>query len=62
MPGTELGAERNPHADNEAVSDAGSQSRGGRSIPRGRLSRLGVFGRLAGGVAGGVVAEGARRL
>ncbi len=62
MPGTELGAERNPHADNEAVSDAGSQSRGGRSIPRGRLSRLGVFWRLAGGVAGGVVAEGARRL
>ncbi len=34
----------------------------GRSIPSGRLSRLGVFGKLAGGVAGGVVAEGARRL
>ncbi len=33
-----------------------------RSIPRGRLSRLGHFGRLAGGVAGGMVAEGARRL
>ncbi|WP_242140122.1 AarF/ABC1/UbiB kinase family protein [Sphingomonas sp. TREG-RG-20F-R18-01] len=34
----------------------------GRSVPSGRLARLGVFGRLAGGVAGGVVAEGARRL
>lgn len=33
-----------------------------RGIPKGRLSRLGVFGKLAGGVAGGVVAEGARRL
>lgn len=34
----------------------------GRAVPSGRLSRLGVFGRMAGGVAGGVVAEGARRL
>lgn len=34
----------------------------GRAIPSGRLSRLGAFGRLAGGVAGGMVAEGARRL
>lgn len=34
----------------------------GRSVPRGRLSRLGQFGRLAGSVAGGMVAEGARRL
>jgi predicted unusual protein kinase regulating ubiquinone biosynthesis (AarF/ABC1/UbiB family) len=34
----------------------------GRAVPSGRLSRLGVFGRLAGGVAGGVLAEGARRL
>jgi predicted unusual protein kinase regulating ubiquinone biosynthesis (AarF/ABC1/UbiB family) len=34
----------------------------GRSVPSGRLSRLGVFGRLAGGIAGGMVAEGARRL
>lgn len=33
-----------------------------RSVPRGRLSRLGHFGRLAGGVAGGMIAEGARRL
>ncbi len=36
--------------------------RRGRSVPRGRLSRLGQFGRLAGGVAGGMLAEGARRL
>jgi len=34
----------------------------GRAVPSSRLSRLGVFGRLAGGVAGGMVAEGARRL
>jgi predicted unusual protein kinase regulating ubiquinone biosynthesis (AarF/ABC1/UbiB family) len=33
-----------------------------RAIPSGRLSRVGQFGRLAGGVAGGVLAEGARRL
>ena len=32
-----------------------------RSIPNGRLSRLGQFGRLAGGVAGGMLVEGARR-
>ena len=35
---------------------------GGRPVPRGRLSRLGVFGKLAGGVAGSVFAQGARRL
>ncbi|USI74732.1 ABC1 kinase family protein [Sphingomonas morindae] len=34
----------------------------GRAVPGGRLARLGRFGRLAGGVAGGVLAEGARRL
>ncbi len=33
----------------------------GRSVPSGRLSRIGRFGRIAGGVAGGVLAEGARR-
>ena len=32
------------------------------AVPRGRLSRLATFGRLAGGVAGGMMAEGARRL
>jgi predicted unusual protein kinase regulating ubiquinone biosynthesis (AarF/ABC1/UbiB family) len=31
-------------------------------LPRSRASRLGQFGRLAGGIAGGMVAEGARRL
>ncbi|MBW6521951.1 AarF/ABC1/UbiB kinase family protein [Sphingomonas sp. RHCKR47] len=35
---------------------------GGRAVPSGRVARFGAFGRLAGGVAGGVVAEGARRL
>jgi predicted unusual protein kinase regulating ubiquinone biosynthesis (AarF/ABC1/UbiB family) len=34
----------------------------GRAVPSGRLSRFARFGRLAGGVAGGVIAEGARRL
>jgi len=33
----------------------------GRQVPRGRLSRFGQFGRLAGAVAGGMIAEGARR-
>lgn len=33
-----------------------------RAIPSGRAARLGVFGRLAGGVAGAMIAEGARRL
>jgi predicted unusual protein kinase regulating ubiquinone biosynthesis (AarF/ABC1/UbiB family) len=33
-----------------------------RAVPRGRLARLGVFGRIAGGVAGNVIAEGTRRL
>ena len=34
----------------------------GRAVPSGRLARLGAFGKLAGGVAGGMAAEGARRL
>ena len=34
----------------------------GRAVPSGRLSRFGHFGRLAGGVAGGMLAEDARRL
>jgi len=34
----------------------------GRAVPSGRLARLGTFGRLAGRVAGGMLAEGARRL
>ena len=33
-----------------------------RAVPSGRVSRFGHFGRLAGGVAGGMLAEGARRL
>ena len=33
-----------------------------RAIPASRLSRLGSFGRLAGGIAGGALSEGARRL
>ncbi|KQN04073.1 ABC1 kinase family protein [Sphingomonas sp. Leaf25] len=34
----------------------------GRAVPTGRFARLSGFGRLAGGVAGGMLAEGARRL
>ncbi len=43
---------------------AGSDNRTGdsRRVPSGRLARLGGFGRLAGGVAGGMIAEGVRRL
>ena len=33
-----------------------------RAVPSGRASRLGHFGRLAAGVAGGMLAEGARRI
>lgn len=33
-----------------------------RAVPAGRMARIGTFGRLVGGVAGGMVAEGARRL
>ena len=36
--------------------------RRGRAVPSSRLSRLSGFGRLAGGVAGGMLAEGARRI
>ncbi len=45
----------------EPVSPA-SASPGARAVPGGRVARLGQFGRLAGGVAGGMLAEGARRL
>ncbi len=41
---------------------ADDRNRGSRAVPSGRLARLGTFGRLAGGVAGGMLAEGARRL
>ncbi|MGB7418846.1 MAG: AarF/ABC1/UbiB kinase family protein [Erythrobacter sp.] len=33
-----------------------------RAVPSGRVARFGTFGRLVGGVAGGMAAEGARRL
>ncbi|MDO8899806.1 MAG: AarF/ABC1/UbiB kinase family protein [Phenylobacterium sp.] len=33
-----------------------------RKVPSGRMARLASFGQLAGGVAGGMIAEGARRL
>lgn len=43
------------------MTDRNDKSRD-RAVPRGRLSRFGQFGRLASGVAGGMIAEGARRL
>ncbi|MET1755906.1 AarF/ABC1/UbiB kinase family protein [Novosphingobium sp. RD2P27] len=39
-----------------------SRESGSRAVPRSRLSRLSTFGRLAGGVASGMLAEGARRM
>lgn len=33
-----------------------------RAVPAGRIARFGTFGRLVGGVAGGMLAEGTRRL
>jgi predicted unusual protein kinase regulating ubiquinone biosynthesis (AarF/ABC1/UbiB family) len=33
-----------------------------RAVPSGRIARFGTFGRLVGGVAGGMAAEGARRI
>lgn len=33
-----------------------------KAVPSGRLARIGTFGRLVGGVAGGMAAEGVRRL
>jgi predicted unusual protein kinase regulating ubiquinone biosynthesis (AarF/ABC1/UbiB family) len=44
------------------VADEGDTGRRARAVPSGRISRLSVFGRLAAGVTGGVLAEGARRL
>ena len=43
------------------MTDTG-RKQSNRAVPQVRLSRLGQFGRLAGGVAGGMIAEGARRL
>lgn len=44
------------------VSDYDEAGAGGRAVPRSRFARASQFGRLAGGVAAGVMAEGARRL
>jgi predicted unusual protein kinase regulating ubiquinone biosynthesis (AarF/ABC1/UbiB family) len=43
------------------MTTGGDRARG-RNVPQGRLSRLSQFGRLAGSVAGGMMAEGVRRL
>ena len=46
----------------DSPPDDGPTNARSRAVPSGRLSRLSTFGRLAGGVAGGMLAEGARRL
>jgi predicted unusual protein kinase regulating ubiquinone biosynthesis (AarF/ABC1/UbiB family) len=43
------------------MADDGARS-GPKALPSGRVSRLAQFGRLAGGIAGGMVAEATRRL
>ena len=43
-------------------NDRPEREPGQRAVPSGRLSRFGHFGRIAAGVAGGMVAEGARRM
>ena len=45
----------------ESMSE-NDRDRPGRAVPHSRLARLGQFGRLAGGIAGGMMAEGVRRL
>ena len=44
------------------MSDANNSDGRYRKVPTSRLSRFSAFGQLAGGVAGGVIAEGAKRL
>ncbi|MEL7445818.1 MAG: AarF/ABC1/UbiB kinase family protein [Pseudomonadota bacterium] len=44
------------------MSDTPEDKSRQRAVPSGRLARFGTFGKLVGGVAGGMAAEGARRL
>ena len=44
------------------MADDKSDKNRERAVPSGRMARFGTFSRLAGGVAGGMMAEGARRL
>ena len=44
------------------MDDDDNPKRRHRAIPSSRAARLGAFGRLAGGVASGMLGEGARRL
>lgn len=48
--------------DSEEFRDRPEDRSRQRAVPSGRMARLGTFGRLVGGVAGGMAAEGARRL
>ena len=47
--------------DDHNPTDKNDRSRE-KAVPAGRIARIGAFGRLVGGVAGGMAAEGARRL
>ena len=51
-----------PEADASSDGPGPPEHQRGRAVPSGRLARLGGFGRLAGGLAGGMLAEGARKL
>ncbi len=44
------------------MSEFDELNRRPRSVPSGRVARLAGFGKMAGGIAGGVIAEGARRV
>jgi predicted unusual protein kinase regulating ubiquinone biosynthesis (AarF/ABC1/UbiB family) len=52
-----------PRTISDAIGDGVSDriKDGGRAVPSGRIARFGAFGRIAGGVAGNVLANGARQ-
>ncbi|MEL7196932.1 MAG: AarF/ABC1/UbiB kinase family protein [Pseudomonadota bacterium] len=50
-----------PESERPSPAGRGERSRH-RAVPAGRVSRIATFGKLVGGVAGGMAAEGARRL
>jgi len=50
------------HDDGGEFADGPEDRNRQRAVPSGRFARFGTFGRLVGGVAGGMAAEGARRL
>jgi len=51
-----------PDFDDKSFERSAADKARERAVPSGRMARIGTFGRLVGGVAGGMAAEGARRL